>query len=96
VRAIKSKPLELIRDAYFHLGKAPQIIKCVEMLLVLHCPRDHALKADQSLIDLIMKLKADFPKIHEYLYISKYDSLINTCHMRLVAFTLWTSIGKIA
>jgi hypothetical protein len=45
------------------------------------------LKADQSLIDPIMKLKADCPKIQEYLHVSKYDSLINISCMHLEAFT---------
>jgi hypothetical protein len=42
-----------------------------------------------------MKLKADCPKIKEYLHVSQYDSLIDTSHMRLPAFTLLTSIGTL-
>jgi hypothetical protein len=57
--------------------------------------RDRALKADRSLIDLIVKLKADCPEIHEYLHIRQYDSLIDTRRMRLVVFTLLTSIGRL-
>jgi hypothetical protein len=57
------------------------------MLVALRSPRDRALKADQSLIDPIMKLKADCPKIQEYLHVSKYDSLINISCMHLEAFT---------
>jgi hypothetical protein len=65
------------------------------MLIALHGFRDHALKAGWSLIDPIIKLKADCPKIQEYLHISQYDSLINTSHMRLAAFTLLTPIGRL-
>jgi hypothetical protein len=65
------------------------------MLIVLRGPKERALKADRSLIDPIMKLKADCPKIQEYLHVSKYDSLVNTSHMRLAAFTLLTSIRRI-
>jgi hypothetical protein len=54
--------------------------------------RDHALKADQSLIDSIMELKVDRPEIQEYLHVSLYDSLIDTSRMRLAVFTLLTSI----
>jgi hypothetical protein len=52
--------------------------------------RDRTLIADQSLIDPIMKLKADCSKIQEYLHISQYDSMIDTSCMCLVAFTLLT------
>jgi hypothetical protein len=55
---------------------------------------DHALKTDQLPIDPITKLKADCPKIQEYLHTSQYDSLIDTCRMRLVAFTLLMPIGR--
>jgi hypothetical protein len=53
------------------------------------------LKADRSLIDPIMKLKADGPKIQEYLQVSQYDSLIDTSCMRLAAFTLLTPIERL-
>jgi hypothetical protein len=53
------------------------------------------LKADRSLIDPIMKLKADCPEIQEYLHVSQYDLLIDTRHMRMAAFTLLTPIGKL-
>jgi hypothetical protein len=39
------------------------------MLVVLRGSGDRALKADQSLIDPIMKLNADCPKIQEYLHV---------------------------
>jgi hypothetical protein len=54
------------------------------------------LKADQSLIDLIMKLKADCPEIQEYLHVGQYDSLTDTSCMRLAAFTLLTPIGRLS
>jgi hypothetical protein len=47
------------------------------------------------MIDSIMKLKADCPKIQEYLHVSQYDSLIITSHMYLAAFTLLTPIGML-
>jgi hypothetical protein len=53
------------------------------------------LKADQSLIDLVMKLKADYPKIHEYFHESEYNLLVNTSCMRLAAFTFFTPIGRL-
>jgi hypothetical protein len=56
---------------------------------------DHALKADRLLIDPIMKLKADYPEIQEYLHVSQYDSLIDTSHMRLATFTILTLIGRL-
>jgi hypothetical protein len=65
------------------------------MLIALHDPGVHALKVDRSLIDPIMKLKADCPKIQEYLHVSQYDSLIDTSHMCLVVFTLLTLIGRL-
>jgi hypothetical protein len=61
----------------------------------LHGPVDRALKSDWSLIDPIMKLKADYPEIQEYLHLSLYDSLIDTSCMRLVVFTLLTPIGRL-
>jgi hypothetical protein len=83
VRVIGSKPLALIRNTYYYLGKTSHII--------LRGFGARALKADRSLIDLIMKLKADCPKIQEYLHISQYDSLIDTSRMRLTAFTLFNA-----
>jgi hypothetical protein len=65
------------------------------MLVAFHDPGDHALKADRSLIVLITELKADCPKIQEYLHVSQYDSLIDTSRMPLVAFTLLTPICKL-
>jgi hypothetical protein len=65
------------------------------MLIDLRGPGNHALKADRSLIDPIMKLKADCPEIQEYLHISQYDSLIDTSRKRLPAFTLLTLIGRL-
>jgi hypothetical protein len=56
---------------------------------------DHALKADWSLIDPIMKLKADCPEMQEYLHINQYDSLINTSRMHLTVFTLLTLIERL-
>jgi hypothetical protein len=53
------------------------------------------LKAYRSLIDLIMKLKADCPKIQEYLHVSQYDSLIDMGRMRLAVFTLLTLIRRL-
>jgi hypothetical protein len=63
------------------------------MLIALHDFMDRALKADRSLIDPIMKLKADCSKIQEYLHVSQYDSLIDTNCMHLAGFTLLTPIG---
>jgi hypothetical protein len=57
------------------------------MLVALRDPGNHALKADWSLFDPIMKLKMDCPKILEYLDVSQYDSLIDTSRMRLTTFT---------
>jgi hypothetical protein len=65
------------------------------MLIVLCNFEDRALKANQSLIDLIMKLKLDYPEIQEYLHISQYDSLINTSCIHLAAFTLLTLIRRL-
>jgi hypothetical protein len=65
------------------------------MLIALRGSEDRALKADWSLIDPIMKLKADCPKIQEYLHVSQYDLLINTSHMRLAVFTLLTPIRRL-
>jgi hypothetical protein len=61
----------------------------------LRSSKDHALKADRSLIDPIMKLKVDGPKIQEYLQVSQYDSLIDTSCMRQAAFTLLTPIERL-
>jgi hypothetical protein len=66
------------------------------MLIALRSFGDRALKADQLLIDPIMKLKADCPEIQEYLHISQYHSLIDTSHMRLAAFILLTPIGRLS
>jgi hypothetical protein len=44
---------------------------------------------------LIMKLKADCPKIQEDLHVSQYDSLIDTSRMRLAAFNLLTPIKRL-
>jgi hypothetical protein len=65
------------------------------MLIVLRGSGAHALNANQSLIDLIMKLKADCSKIQEYLHVSQYDSLIDTSCMRLTAFTLLMPIRRL-
>jgi hypothetical protein len=88
VRAIGSKPLASTGDAYCYLGKASQIV-------MMHQNAYHALKVDRSLIDSIMKLKADYPEIQKYLHVSQYDSLINTSCMHLTAFTLLTSIDRL-
>jgi hypothetical protein len=63
------------------------------MLIALRGLGDRALKADRLLIDPIMKLKKDCPKIQEYLHICQYDSLIDTSHLCLAVFTLLTPIG---
>jgi hypothetical protein len=42
-----------------------------------------------------MKLKADCPEIQEYLHVSQYDSLIDTSHMHLPAFTLLMPIERL-
>jgi hypothetical protein len=68
---------------------------CIETIITLRSSGDCALKADRSLIDSIMKFKADYPKIQEYLHISQYDSLIDTSHMHLTAFTLLTPIRRL-
>jgi hypothetical protein len=65
------------------------------MLVTLHGSGDCALKADRSLIDPIMKLKAHCSKIQEYLHVSKYDSLVNTSRMRMAVFTLLTLIRRL-
>jgi hypothetical protein len=65
------------------------------MFIALRGSKDHTLKADWLLIDPVMKLKADCPKIQEYLHVSQYDSLIDKSCMRLVAFTLLTPIGRL-
>jgi hypothetical protein len=62
------------------------------MLIVLRGSGDRTLKADGSLIYLIIKLKANCPEIEEYLHVSQYDSLIDTSRMRLTVFTLLKSI----
>jgi hypothetical protein len=66
------------------------------MLFVLSGSGDRALKADRSLINSVMKLKMDCPKIQEYLHVSQYDSLIDTSCMRLTLFTLLTSIRRLS
>jgi hypothetical protein len=40
------------------------------MLIALHGPRGRALKADRSLSDPIVKLKADYLRIQKYLHVS--------------------------
>jgi hypothetical protein len=65
------------------------------MLIALRGSGDHALKADRSLIDSIIKLKADCPEIQEYLHVRQYDSLINISRMRLAAFTLLMPIERL-
>jgi hypothetical protein len=65
------------------------------MLIALRGFGDRTLKADRLLIDPIIKLKTDCPKIQEYLHVSQYDSLINTRCMCLAAFTLLTLIGRL-
>jgi hypothetical protein len=40
------------------------------MLIALRGPKGRALKADRSLSDPIVKLKADYPGIQEYLHVS--------------------------
>jgi hypothetical protein len=62
----------------------------------LRGPDNYALKADRSLFDPIMKLKAGCPKIQEYLHVSQYDSLINKNCMHLAVFTLSTSIERLS
>jgi hypothetical protein len=64
-------------------------------LVILRGSRGRSLTADQSLTDLIMKLKADCSKILEYLHISKYDLLVNTSCMCLAVFTLLTLIRRL-
>jgi hypothetical protein len=54
---------------------------CAEMFFILRDSEDHALKADRSLIDSIMKLKPDRFEIQEYLHVCQYDSLIDTSRM---------------
>jgi hypothetical protein len=76
-------------------AKLHRLSRCTETLIALRGSGDHALKADRSLIDSIMKLKADCPEIQEYLHVSQYDLLIDTSRMRLTAFTLLTPIGRL-
>jgi hypothetical protein len=66
-----------------------------ETLIVLRGFKDYALKVVRSLIDLIIKLKADCPQIKEYLHVSQYDSLIDTSRMRLAGFNLLTPIRRL-
>jgi hypothetical protein len=66
------------------------------MLIALRGSGDHALKADRSLIDSIMKLIVDCLDNQEYLHISQYDSLIDTSRMRLAAFNLLGSIRRLS
>jgi hypothetical protein len=66
---------------------------CTKMLIALRGSRDLALKADCSLINSIIKLKADCPEIQEHLYISQYDSLIDTNHMCLQRLPFWHRSG---
>jgi hypothetical protein len=54
------------------------------------------LKVDRSLINSIMKLKADCPEIQEYLHVSQYDLLIDTSRMRLPTFNLLTPIRRLS
>jgi hypothetical protein len=61
----------------------------------LHGSGDRPLKADQSLINPIIKLKVDYLEIQEYLHVSQYDSLIDTSRMDLAAFTLLMLIGRL-
>jgi hypothetical protein len=68
---------------------------CAETLIVLRGSGDCVLKADRSLIDLIIKLKADCPEIQEHLHVSQYDSLIDTSRMRLTAFNLLMPIRRL-
>jgi hypothetical protein len=76
-------------------AKLHRSLRCAEMLIALRGSRDRTLKADRSLINLNMKLKTDCPEIQEYLHVSQYDSLIDTSHMRLVAFNLLTPIRRL-
>jgi hypothetical protein len=66
---------------------------CAETLIFLQGSGDHALKADRSLIDPIIKLKADCPKIQEYLHVSQYDSLIDTSCINWQCLTFWRWSG---
>jgi hypothetical protein len=66
------------------------------MIIALHGSGDRALKVDQSLIDSIMTLKEDCLEIQEYLHVSQYDLLLDTCRMRLAAFTLLMSIERLS
>jgi hypothetical protein len=63
VHAIRSKPLASIRDVYLYFGQSFTDHQCVEMLIALRGSDGRALKADRSLIDSIVELKADWPKI---------------------------------
>jgi hypothetical protein len=66
------------------------------MFIALRDSGDRALKANWPLIDSIMKLKTDYPEIQEYLHVSQYDSLIDTSHMRLIAFNLLAPIRRLS
>jgi hypothetical protein len=55
---IESKPLAIIRNTYCYLGKALQIVIMYRDACYLTRSQDHALKADRSLYDPIVKLKA--------------------------------------
>jgi hypothetical protein len=63
MHGVRSKPLASIEDATFSWAKLLSSSKCTEMLFVLRSPRDHALKVDQAMLDLIVVLKADCPEI---------------------------------
>jgi hypothetical protein len=95
VHAIESKPIASIGDAYCYLDKASQIVMMRRNAYRLTQFGDRALKVDRSLINSIMKLKADCPEIQEYLHVSQYDLLIDTSRMRLPAFNLLTPIRRL-
>jgi hypothetical protein len=60
------------------------------MFITLRGLGDHTLKADESLIDTIMKLKVDCSEIQEYLHVSQYDSLVDTSRIYALKM-IWTS-----
>jgi hypothetical protein len=62
VCAFESKPLTSIGDTD-NWAKPHRTSLCTKMLVALRSPKGRTLKADQTVLDLIMKLKVDCPEI---------------------------------
>jgi hypothetical protein len=92
---IRNKPLSSIGNAYYYLGKASQIIKMRRNARRLVRSRGLRFESRSVANWSHRKLKADRPKIYEYLHVSWYDLLADTSRMRLAVFTLLTPIRNI-